>query len=82
MYAIEQRKVVAVALEANAALTNKDFNHGEIILGLAELIGRVVVETADTSIQAAELMKVAMEHASRTIQIGAQARGKSQIIGG
>lgn len=78
-YQIDQRKVAGVVVEANLALSNKDFNHGEIILGLAELAGRVIVEAADTNIQAKELVKVVMAHLDRTITIGAHAAGKSII---
>ena len=78
-YQIDQAKVVGVVIEANGALTDKGFNHGEIIIGLAELIGRVIVEAADTSIQAQELVKVVMAHMDRTITIGAHAAGKSII---
>lgn len=79
-YEIEARKVAGVVIEANAALVNKDFNQGEVILGLAELIGRIIVETCETSIQAGELVKVVEEHLAKTIHIGSHATGKSRII--
>jgi len=81
-YEIDQRKVVGVVLEANGALGDKGFNHGEIILGLSELIGRVIVEASDTSVQAGELMKVAITHMEKTIRVGAEATGKQQITAG
>lgn len=80
-YKIDQRKVQGVVIEANLALQGKDFNHGEVIIGLAELIGRVVVEVADSQIQATELVKVANNHLENTVRIGAQAREKSIITG-
>lgn len=81
-YEIDQRKVVGVVLEANGALGDKGFNHGEIIIGLSELIGRVIVEASDTSVQAGELMKVAIAHMEKTIRVGAEATGKQQITAG
>jgi len=81
-YEIDQRKVVGVVLEANGALGDKGFNHGEIIIGLSELIGRVIVEASDTSVQAGELMKVAIAHIEKTIRVGAEATGKQQITAG
>lgn len=81
-YQIDQRKVVGVVLEAHAALVDKSFNHGEVVIGLAELIGRTIVEVAESSIQSAELMKVAMEHIERTIRIGAEATEKRIITAG
>jgi hypothetical protein len=81
-YQIDQRKVVGVVLEANAALNDKGFNHGEVILGLAELIGRVIVEAAESSIQSGELMKVAIAHMEKTIRVGAEATEKRIITAG
>jgi hypothetical protein len=81
-YQIDQRKVVGVVLEANAALNDKGFNHGEVILGLAELVGRVIVEASETSIQSGELMKVAIAHMEKTISVGAEATEKRIITAG
>ena len=78
-YQIEPRKVAGVVVEANAALSNKDFNQGEVVLGLAELIGRLIVETAENSIQMKELVAVVEKHLEQTIRIGSQAVGKSLI---
>jgi hypothetical protein len=80
-YEIDQRKVIGVVLEANGALNDKGFNHGEVILGLAELIGRTIVEVAETSIQAGELLNVAVAHMGQTIKVGAEARDKRIITG-
>jgi len=81
-YQIEQKKVIGVVTECNFALDGKGFNHGEVILGLAELMGRIIVETSETSIQAKDLAKVAVDHLNNTIKIGAQATGKSNILMG
>ena len=81
-YEIDQRKVIGVLLEANGAISDKGFNHGEVILGLAELIGRTIVEVAETSIQSGELMKVAMAHIELTIRTGAVVQEKRIITAG
>lgn len=80
-YQIDQRKVAGVVLEANLALTNKDFNHGEVIIGLAELIGRIIVDASDNGIQAKELAQVAANHIGLTIKVGAEATEKRIITG-
>jgi hypothetical protein len=80
-YQIEKRKIAGVVMEANEAITGKDFNHGEVILGLSELVGRVIVEAADGPLQAKELMQVATNHIANTVRIGAEAREKPQILG-
>lgn len=76
---IDQRKVGGVVIEVSRILADKGFNRGEIILGLAELTGRVIVDTAETDIQAAELSQIVVKHLARTIEIGVEA-GKSRIV--
>ena len=78
-YAIEARKVAGVVKEANFAIAGKGFNHGEIILGLAELIARVIVESGRNSIQMDEMKAAVVSHLDRTISIGSHATGKSVI---
>ena len=80
-YQIDQRKVAGVVIEANAALNGKGFNHGEVIIGLSELIGRIIVEAADNGIQAKELAQVAANHIGLTIKVGAEATEKRIITG-
>lgn len=80
-YEIEARKVAGVIIETNEALNGKGFNHGEVILGLSELIGRIIVECSESSIQTQELVKVVETHLAKTIQIGSQATQKSLIQG-
>lgn len=80
-YQIDQRKVAGVVIETNLALTGKDFNHGEVIIGLAELIGRIIVDASDNGIQAKELMGVAVNHIGLTIKVGAEATEKRIITG-
>jgi len=78
-YEIEPRKVAGVVIEANQALVNKGFNQGEVLLGLSELIGRMIVEAAENKIQADEMVKVVNQHMELTINIGSQATEKSII---
>lgn len=80
-YEINQRKVAGVVIEANQALMGKGFNHGETVIGLSELIGRVIVDAANNQIQADELMKAAVAHFSRTVVIGMDRKGSPIITG-
>lgn len=75
---IEQRKVVGVVTEASRILADKGFNRGEIILGLSELLGRVIVDSVQDTLQAEELMKIVGAHISKTIDIGVQRTKGSQ----
>lgn len=79
-YKIDQHKVVGVVKEANAAISGKGFNHGEVVLGLSELVGRTIVAATANSIQATDLMKAAAAHIDRTVRIGAEATNKSNIL--
>jgi hypothetical protein len=78
-YQVEPRKVAGVVIEVNEAINGKGFNHGEVVLGLSELLGRIVVEVSDNAIQAQELVKVIEAHLANTIKIGSEAREKSLI---
>lgn len=80
-YQIDQRKVAGVVVETNAALSGKDFNHGEVIIGLSELIGRIIVDASENGIQAKELAQVAANHIGLTIKVGAEATEKRIITG-
>lgn len=81
-YPIDPRKVAGVVVECNAALQGKPFNHGEVMVGISELLGRVIVEAGAHHIQHDELKKVAVDHLERTIRIGAYATEKSNIAKG
>lgn len=75
-YQIDPRKVAGVVVELNAALRQHGFNHGEVVVGLSELLGRVVVDAAKTQIQADELIDVAVKHMKDTVRIGAQVKDR------
>lgn len=77
---LEARKVAGVVVEASRILADKGFNRGEIILGLSELIGRIIVDTARTDIQAKELSDVCKGHIDRAIEIGIQATNKQMGV--
>lgn len=73
---IEPRKVAGVVVEASRILADKGFSRGEIILGLSELLGRIIVDSAQTDRQAKELVGVSAGHIDRTVQIGVEATQK------
>lgn len=78
-YPIDPRKVAGVVVECNAALASKGFNTGEILIGLSELLGRIIVEAGQHHIQHDDMKKVVTEHIERTVRIGAHATEKSII---
>lgn len=79
---IESRKVAGVVVEASKILADKGFNRGEIILGLSELLGRIIVDSAQTDVQAKELVGISVGHIDRTVQIGVEATQKRIVTPG
>jgi hypothetical protein len=80
-YRVDTQKVASIVVEVNRMLTSKNISHGEVVLALAELLGRVIVEAAQNKIQAQELVKVSLEHLDATITRGAAYRDKRIITG-
>lgn len=78
-YQIDAHRVAVVVTEANRILSDKNFNHGEVMLGLSELLGRIIVATAKTKIQADEMKAIIERHINKTVQIGADAQEKRII---
>jgi hypothetical protein len=76
---LDPNKIAGVVKSVATIVSDKGFNRGEILLGLSEMIGRIIVDVADNSIQADELYTLCQQHMSRTIHIGSQASEK-QII--
>lgn len=74
-YQIEPRRVSGVINECQFALNGKGFNHGEVIIGLAELIGRTIVQSADTPVSGADAAKVVIDHLNRTMHAGFTSKG-------
>lgn len=73
---IDPRKVAGVVTEASRVLADKGFNRAELIIGLSELLGRLIVDSAQSDIQAKELLNVAEAHVARAVQIGVEATRK------
>jgi hypothetical protein len=76
---LDSKKIAGVVVETSRILADKSFNRGEILIGLSEMIGRIIVDVSENSIQADELYTLCQQHMSRTIHIGSQASEK-QII--
>lgn len=74
---IDQRKVAGVVKAGLSLVADKGFARAEIIIGLAELLGRLIVESSEGSIQAEELAKIAHNHTDIAIQIGLRATNKT-----
>lgn len=64
-----------VATRVAQSLDGGQFNLGEVIMGVAEALGRVVVSASDTPVQAGQCMQVIVSHLNRTMHAGYTARG-------
>jgi hypothetical protein len=79
---ITPRNVMAVVIEVNAMLQAKtkemNLNQAEVMLGLQELVGRVIVEMSNNQVGADDLVDHAKKHLDDTVRVGMQV--KSQPI--
>jgi hypothetical protein len=76
-YKVDARKVAGVIREANTALVGKGFGTPEVVLGLSELLGRIVVEASDNTLIAKDYMKIIEQHVSLTINTLVRAKQKN-----
>jgi hypothetical protein len=67
---IDPRKVAGVCTTALQSVGTQGFAYAEIIIGLSEAIGRLIVESSANTIHATELAQIAGKHISDTIRIG------------
>lgn len=74
-YEINPNKVAGVVKECDLLLGNGIFNTGEIIVGLTELLGRVIVKSCDTPVSMGQAAEVVSKHLTTTLYHGAIAKG-------
>lgn len=74
-YEINPNKVQGVVKEVDLLLGNGLFNTGEIIVGLSELLGRVIVKTCDTPVSMGQAAEIVSKHLTNTLYHGAIAKG-------
>lgn len=74
-YEIQPNKVAGVVRECELAIGNGIFNTGEIIVGLTELIGRVIVKACNTPVSMGQAAETVSKHLTQTLYHGAIAKG-------
>jgi hypothetical protein len=68
---LDKGKIQGVVTTAAQAVSNKGFEIPDVLFGLAELIGKSIVDqTGGTMIQKLDVLKPLVEHMERTIRIG------------
>lgn len=79
---IDPRRVMGVIVEANRALNGQGFNQPEVLVGLAELIGRVIVEMNPGPSGVEDLKALCRNHIDDTVRIGLDTKGIIHTAGG
>lgn len=74
-YPIDPRQVDRICTAAVREFGQGNFNHGELMIGLAEAVGRIIVNACSNPVQMGECVDVVRDHLKRTIAIGAKAKG-------
>lgn len=74
-YDVVPGNVAWAAQKVVQALDGGNFNHGEVILGVAEALGRIVVNIAETPVQGGQCLQVIVNHLNETMQAGFTAKG-------
>lgn len=64
-----------VAKVSNALQQGEQFTFGEVLLGLTEVLGRMIVEVAETPVAGLQSVEVMNNHLKNTIGAGFTAKG-------
>lgn len=74
-YEISPNRVKGVVAECQQVIGVGHFNTGEVIVGLTELLGRVIVKSCETPVSMGQAKDVVMQHLNNTLHHGALAKG-------
>lgn len=74
-YDVSPGNVEWVASTVMRAIGDGRFNSGEVIMGVAEALGRIIVNLSDTPVQGISCAQVMEEHIKRTLFAGFTAKG-------
>lgn len=58
-----------------SSVSTSEFSTGEVILGLAEALGRVIVAVAKSPVEGVQCARIMEEHVKRTLVAGYTAKG-------
>lgn len=74
-YDVSPGNIEWVKTRVMQALDGGQFNIGEVIMGVAEALGRVVVANSETPVQAGQCLQIIVDHLNRTMHAGYTAKG-------
>lgn len=72
---INDGNVTWIVKRLNDAMGNGQFSAAEVMLGVAEFAGRIVVAMADTPVQGFQCAQIMTNHIGETVKAGYAAKG-------
>lgn len=78
-YEVTPGNVTWVCENVLKSINDGQFNHGEVMLGIAEALGRVITSAADTPVQALSAIAVVTNHMQAAVLAGFTARGFNMV---
>lgn len=79
-YEVTPGNVTWVCENVLKSIHDGQFNHGEVMLGIAEALGRVIMNAAETPVQGMSAVEVVSAHLRTTMRAGFIARGYSMEV--
>jgi len=76
-YEVTPGNVTWVCENVLKSVNDGQFNNGEVILGVVEALGRIVIASANTPVQGASALQACIDHLRTTLSAGYAARGYS-----
>lgn len=76
-YEVNREEIAGVVRELSGLVGAGKYRFLNIVYGLVESAGRVVAQSVDSPIGAAELTRLLQDHLSTTVATGLKVRGKS-----
>ncbi len=77
-YIVNPDNIARIAIQTMHDLGQGQFDSMEAVMGLVEAVGRIIVDTAPTPVQAKEMLAVSMEHLHNVITAGFETKGFRQ----
>ena len=74
---VNAQAVQQIVRHMSSVINQGHYNTGDLLIAVAELLGRIIVDTCETPISAIQMATVMEDHIKRCLQAGFTARGFS-----
>ena len=78
-YDVNPGNIEWVCANVLKSINDGQFSHGEVMLGITQALGRVVINAADTPVQGSSAMQVIVDHLNETLKAGYIAKGYNMV---